>query len=155
MNEKNVCEENKVINGIYVNIDQSGSLILKNCIVGNVSVFLECKELVIENCVIDKFIAVGTRFNGACTIRNSIFKDEFSVGGGGHNKKELRIEGNVFGCFADFYDAYFEGHFVMVNNIFRKGCNILGFKGQITEVKFESGASIENNMGVLDSELSL
>ena len=108
---------------------------------------VDFEELIIENCVVGKVWGMMANFKGACTIKNSVFLDEFCLHASGYNKKEIRIEGNVFKCFAEFFDSVFEEHFVMTNNVFVEACDILGCKGTMVEVTFKSGYTIENNIG--------
>lgn len=108
---------------------------------------VDFEELVIENCVVGRLSGMRTNFIGRSTIKNSVFLDEFCLHASGYNKKEIRIEGNVFKCFAEFFDSVFEEHFIMTNNVFVEACDILGCKGTMVEVTFKSGYTIENNIG--------
>jgi len=63
---------------------------------------------------------------------------------------EIRFVDNIFSNFVNFFDCYFIGPFIMKNNIFKKGTNLLGNKGEQYEVTFETEPKIENIKGNLE-----
>ncbi len=152
--EKNIwIEEGKVFDVVSTEKWEGGYIHLSNCVVGSLILMGGYSEhLVIENCIVKIYDSVGVHFNGKVIIRNSIFLEKFHFTDGGHNKEEVIIENNVFNCFADFFDEYFIAKFIMKNNVFNDGTNLLAYKGASYEVMFKEGCEIENNIGRLDDE---
>ena len=60
------------------------------------------------------------------------------------------MKDNVFQGFMDFFDCQFDAEVHVTGNIFLKGTNLLGNKGQGWENTFNSHTIIENNYGILD-----
>lgn len=128
-------------------------------------------QIIIENSVINEIDSWGTCFNEKVTFRNSTFKSDtmfqscyflkgleiencifensISFAYGGHNKTgyEVRVTNNTFSKFVDFNDCCYEGPFIMRDNIFAEGTNILG-DWQLCP-SFDEEPVIENNKGNL------
>jgi hypothetical protein len=84
------------------------------------------------------------------TIRNSIIANFIDYQMGGHNIQPIILEGNVFLKFFNFFDCEFGDIIKLKNNVFKKGTNLLGNKGEGFENRFEKGWFIENNIGRTD-----
>lgn len=96
----------------------------------------------------------GGHFPNGLEIINCKFEDDVSFMAGGDNVgTEFRIENNHFKEFVDFSDAIFQGPFILKNNIFEDGTNLLLEYYQLC-VSFEDIKIIENNIGNLKQEAS-
>jgi hypothetical protein len=104
-------------------------------------------HLIIENCVIENFQIHSCWFSSGFTLKNSIFKTSIDYQMGGHNSSPILIEGNIFLGFFNFFDCQFENSIELSNNIFIKGTNLLGNKGEGFENTFLNGWVVKNNMG--------
>jgi hypothetical protein len=153
MNEKQKWQHKKsMLNEVKTGIYEGISVILKDCIIGTIDLGNDCEELILENCIIDRFLARHTQFSGQCIIRGCVFREDFAMTDGGHNQQEMIIENNIFQCRTDFIDSFFTQPFTLRNNIFIYGSNLLAYKGTSTEVEFIKGCTIDGNIGALDVE---
>lgn len=138
---------------LNISADYDKNILIDNCIIDKLSIpgnsFSEM--VTITNTIIKDFCAVGCYFEGGLLLSNCIIADLFTLEAGGHNRKDKKIiiEQNIFNCFADFFDAHFEGQFIFENNILFKGSNLLGNNGLPTETRFNVSSRIENNLGDL------
>lgn len=129
------------------------------------------EQIIIEESIIDEILSLGLLFKKRVVFRNSIFKyitmfqAAYFYGGleihncifenlvdfscGGHNKdgNEIRIEDNTFKKFVNFDDCIYDGPFIMKNNNFDEGTNLLG-EWQLSP-SFDEVKIIENNKGEL------
>ncbi|MHB9148132.1 MAG: hypothetical protein ACYC2U_07105 [Candidatus Amoebophilus sp.] len=124
-----------------------------NCIINSIDLIgaFELKvHLIIKNCIINNFQIHSCWFVNGLTIRNSIIVNFIDYQMGGHNTQPIILEGNVFLGFFNFFDCQFEDIIKLKNNVFEKGTNLLGNKGEGFENRFEKGWVIENNIGRTD-----
>ena len=124
-----------------------------NCIVETIDLLgvFELKvHLILENCIINNLQIHSCWFVNGLLIKNSIVKNYVDYQMGGHNTNPIVIEGNVFEDFFNFFDCQFDGVVELKYNVFKKGTNILGNKGEGFENSFANGWVIENNVGNID-----
>ena len=130
------------------------------------------KEVIIENCIVDNFAAVGTEFKKPVRFVNSYFKNcnfyasyftkgliidnctfdnylDFQMGG--HNKtgNPVIISNNNFKNFVNFFDCWYESEVIISKNKFHKGTNVLGKPNNIP-VTFDVEPSIIDNLGQIN-----
>ena len=110
------------------------------------------KKITLKNCTIKKANFYSTYFIGGITIESCEFENEVDLQSGGHNLNgaEIKFLNNTFSNFVNFFDCCFIGPFIMRNNYFKKGTNLLGNKGKPYEVTFETEPIIENTTGNLE-----
>lgn len=123
---------------------------LNNCIIKRVDlvgVFELSTHLIIENCIISDFRIHSCWFVNGLIIKNCIINNYIDYQMGGHNLKPMVLSGNVFKEFFNFFDCQFENTIELRNNIFDKGTNLLGNKGEGFENTFAKGYIVENNIG--------
>jgi hypothetical protein len=123
---------------------------LVNCIVGTIDligVFKLDVHLVLENCIINDMKIHSCWPSNGLLIKNCIVKNYIDYQMGGHNKKPIVIEESIFLGFFNFFDCQFENRIELKNNIFTKGANLLGNKGEGFENSFVEGWHAENNIG--------
>lgn len=129
------------------------SISFNNCIIKNIDLIgafeIEIK-LIFENCIIDDLQINSCWFINGFILKNNVINNIIDYQMGGHNSKPILIEGNVFLELFSFFDCQFEELIEIKNNIFKKGTNILGNKGEGFENSFDNGYLIENNIGQLD-----
>lgn len=126
---------------------------LINCIINTidlVGVFELSVHLIVENCIIINLKIHSCWFVNGLVLKNSIVKNYVDYQMGGHNTKPIVFEGNVFTGFFNFFDCQFGDRIVLKNNIFVKGANLLGNKGEGFENSFAEGWLAENNVGNID-----
>jgi|SRR5690554_1170800 len=126
---------------------------LINCIINTIDlngVFELNVHLVIENCIISNLKIHSCWFVNGLLLKNCIVRDYVDYQMGGHNRSPIIIEGNVFTSFFNFFDCQFESRIELNNNVFIKGTNLLGNKGEGFENSFVEGWSAENNVGRID-----
>ena len=126
---------------------------LINCVVDTIDligVFELNVQLVIENCIINNFKIHSCWFVKGLILKNCIVKSYIDYQMGGHNKSPIILEGNVFIKFFNFFDCQFENTIELKNNVFVKGTNLLGNKGEGFENSFVKGWFVENNVGVIN-----
>ena len=140
---------------------------LINCIINTidlVGVFELNGYLMIENCIINNLKIHSCWFVNGLLIKNSIIKKPVDYQMGGHNAKPIVIEGNIFNGFfnffedgkhikglaINFFDCQFGNRIELNNNVFIKGTNLLGNKGEGFENSFIEGWLAENNVGSID-----
>lgn len=77
------------------------SLHISDCIVGQLDfVGLEFKhEIVIERCIIKEMKIHSYWFVGGLSLTNSIILSEVDYQMGGHNEKQILLDGNIFKGF--------------------------------------------------------
>ena len=130
------------------------------------------KEVIIENCIVEDFVAVGTEFekmvklvnshfmncnfNGSyfkkgLIIDNCIFDNYLDFQAGGHNKigNPVILTNNNFKDFVNFFDCWYTGEISVCGNKFNKGTNIESKELLIT---FDIPPLIENNIGTTNFE---
>jgi hypothetical protein len=126
---------------------------LRSCVVNTINlngVFELNTQLIIENCIINNFQIHSCWFESGLLLKNSIIQNYVDYQMGGHNVKPIVIEGNVFGGFFNFFDCQFENIIELKDNIFLKGTNLLGNRGEGFENSFAAGWLVENNLGNLN-----
>ncbi|MCH6201544.1 hypothetical protein MMU07_18325 [Aquiflexum sp. LQ15W] len=126
---------------------------LINCIVNKIDligVFELNAYLILENCIINNLQIHSCWFTNGLLLKNCIIKNYIDYQMGGHNVSPIVIEGNVFMEFFNFFDCQFENRIEVVNNVFIKGTNLLGNKGEGFENSFAEGWLAENNVGNID-----
>ena len=130
------------------------------------------KEVVLENCIVEKFSAIGQQFEkpirltnchfkncqftfvyffGGLIIDNCTFDNYLDFQAGGHNKtgNPVIITNNDFKNFVNFFDCWYENEVTISNNKFYNGTNLLG-KPHNIPVTFDKEAIIKDNIGQLD-----
>lgn len=130
------------------------------------------QEVIIENCIVENFVAVGTEFKKTVRLVNSYFKNcnfyasyftkgliidnctfdnylEFQAGG--HNKtgNPVIITNNNFKDFVNFFDCWYESEVTISKNKFHKGTNVLGKPNNIS-VTFDVEPTIFDNFGQIN-----
>jgi len=126
---------------------------LDNCLIDTidlVGIFELNVNLVIENCIINDLKIHSCWFTRGLLMKNNIVKNWVDYQMGGHNAMSIVIEGNVFLDFFNFFDCQFENVIELKNNVFKKGTNLLGNKGEGFENIFANGWFIEGNVGDID-----
>jgi hypothetical protein len=126
---------------------------LVNCFVDTIDligVFELNVYLKIENCIINNLKIHSCWFVNGLLLKNSIVKNYINYQMGGHNTKPIVIDGNVFTEFFNFFDCQFENIIELKNNVFKKGTNLLGNRGEGFENSFVAGWLAENNVGDID-----
>ena len=123
-----------LVNGIINTIDLIG-------------VFELNVHLIIENCIINNFKINSCWFVKGLILKNSIINSYVDYQMGGHNNKPIILDGNVFIEFFNFFDCQFENTIELKNNVFVKGTNLLGNKGEGFENSFVEGWYAEDNIG--------
>lgn len=127
-------------------------IIIENCIINILdfdSIDFE-KAVIIRNCLINKFLIYACWFEGGLEFRNNIIRENINYDMGGHNKKEVIIEGNLFLKKMEFLDCHFEAIFILRDNIFIEGTSLLGNIDEGYANTFDEGLTIDNNIGDLD-----
>jgi hypothetical protein len=129
------------------------ALVIKNCIIDDLDLpaveFFPRVEL--ENSIFNKCQFYAVYFYGGLTINNCIFENELEFEAGGHNgKNQISIVNSHFKDFVNFSDCWFQSKILIEKNIFDKGTNILGLKGQPDSVQFDEDPIIQNNKGRVD-----
>lgn len=144
--------ENQIIQKINSgSIDVSCSICLSNCIIDTldfVGIEFE-KEVIIRRCIITNMDIYSSWFStGLIFVENLVLSDiDYEMGG--HNKKEIIIEQNIFEGFFSFFDCCFEKEIVIRNNIFAGNCDLLLQENKGFDNIFENGYIVENNIGRL------
>jgi len=129
---------------------------LINCIIDTIDfagVFELNVHLIIENCIINNFKIHSCWFVNGLILKNSVIINSIDYQMGGHNTNPIIIEGNVFIGFFNFFDCQFENIIRLTHNVFEKGTNLLGNKGEGFENNFEKGWYIENNVGAINVDM--
>jgi len=149
-----MVKENQQIKSINKN-DLKGcdTFRLVNCIVDTIDLLgvFELKvHLSIESCVINNFQIHSCWFVNGLLLKNSIITNNVDYQMGGHNANPIVIDGNIFSGFLNFFDCQFESVVELKNNIFKKGTNLLGNKGEGFENRFTNGWVVEKNVGKID-----
>ena len=149
-----MVKENKSIEVInQTDLNGYSTFHLINCIIDTIDLIgvFELKiHLIIENCIINNFQIHSCWFVNGLMIKNSIIKNYVDYQMGGHNSKPLVTKGNIFTGFVNFFDCQFEDVIEIKNNVFEKGTNLLGNKGEGFENTFVNGRLVENNVGNVD-----
>lgn len=113
--------------------------------------FLEIEsEVIIENCIIDTFSINSCWFLEGLSLKNNIIKNDIDYQMGGHNKKLVNIEANIFHGFVNFFDCHFEEIIYVKDNVFLKGTNLLGNSDVGYKNLFDKEIILKNNIGKLD-----
>ena len=123
---------------------------LTDCVIDTIDligVFELNTQLKIENCIINSLKIHSCWFVKGFTLKNCIIRGYVDYQMGGHNNNPIIIEGNIFTEFLNFFDCHFENIIELKNNVFVKGTNLLGNKGEGFENSFIEGWFIENNIG--------
>lgn len=126
---------------------------LINCIINTIDligVFELNAYLILENCIINNLNIHSCWFVNGFLLKNCIVKNYVDYQMGGHNANPIVMEGNVFIGFFNFFDCQFENRIELKNNVFVKGTNLLGNKGEGFENNFAEGWLIEDNVGKID-----
>jgi hypothetical protein len=105
----------------------------------------------LSNCELRKCDFTFSYFLGGLEIDNCVFENYLDFQAGGHNKdgKAVSINNCTFKGFVNFFDCWYESEFIISENDFQKGTNILGKPNGIP-VTFDVSPIIENNKGQLD-----
>ena len=137
----------------HTDIKCSNTVHMFNCIINTIDligVFELKTHLIIENCIINNFHIHSCWFLNGLTFKNSVVKNPVDYQMGGHNIKPIVLEGSVFMGFFNFFDCQFYNIIELRNNVFMRGTNLLGNKGEGFENRFERGWLVENNVGNID-----
>jgi hypothetical protein len=126
---------------------------LVNCIIEAIDLIgaFELKvHLVIESCIINDLQIHSCWFEDGLLLKGSVVKNYVDYQMGGHNSEPIVIDGNVFVGFFNFFDCQFKNVIELKNNVFKKGTNLLGNKGEGFENSFANGWVVEDNVGHID-----
>jgi len=149
-----MVKENKNIEQINLeDLKGQNTFHLINCVIDTIDLigaFELDTHLTIENCIINNLNIHSCWFVNGLLIKNCIIKNYIDYQMGGHNSGVIVIEGNVFAGFFNFFDCQFENRIELRNNVFIKGTNLLGNKGEGFENSFSQGWLVENNVGNID-----
>jgi hypothetical protein len=149
-----MVKENQQIESINQNnLKGYNTFHLVNCIIGTIDLIgvFELKvHLIIESCIINSFQIHSCWFVNGLVLKNSIITNNVDYQMGGHNINPIVVDGNVFSGFFNFFDCQFENVVELKNNVFKKGTNFLGNKGEGFENRFANGWVVENNVGNID-----
>jgi hypothetical protein len=109
------------------------------------------KLIKLSNCEIRKCDFTFSYFLGGLEIDNCVFENYLDFQAGGHNKdgKVVSIKKSTFKEFVNFFDCWYESEFIISENFFQKGTNILGKPNGIP-VTFDIKPIVENNKGRID-----
>lgn len=127
---------------------------LINCIINTIDligVFELNVHLIVENCIINNLKIHSCWFVNGFLLKNCIVKNYVDYQMGGHNSNPIVIDGNVFMGFVNFFDCQFESRIELINNVFIRGTNLLGNKGEGFENSFAKGCITANNVGNIDA----
>lgn len=117
-----------------------------------VGVFHLNVEVKIEDCLINELKIHSCWFTKGLLLKNCIVKNYVDYQMGGHNTKPILIEGNIFNEFVNFFDCQFEDIVEVKNNIFIKGTNLIGNKGEGFENTFYKGLIENQNLGNINKD---
>ncbi len=149
-----MVKENQNIDILHQeDIKGHNSFLLANCIIDTIDligVFELNVHLTIEKCLINNLKIHSCWFVNGLLLKNCIVKNYVDYQMGGHNAKPIVIEGNIFTGFFNFFDCQFDNRIELRNNVFVKGTNLLGNKGEGFENSFVDGWVLENNVGNID-----
>lgn len=127
-----------------------------NCVVDNFDLlgsFEFNTNLIFEKCIINSMRIHSCWFVEGFTIKNCVVNNDIDYQMGGHNKRPILIEACIFNGFFNFFDCQFESTFTMVDNVFKRGTNILGNEGTEYENTFANGCIVRNNLGEVDLDM--
>lgn len=131
------------------------------------------RELLIENCKLDKLDAPAicfskkvllidshfndcvfnyAYFNGGLTIDNCIFENYLDFEAGGHNQNGniFLITNSQFKSFVNFFDCWFQSDVSIIKNEFLMGTNLLGNLNESWRTQFDVEPVILDNTGRLN-----
>lgn len=134
-------------------IDGQNTFHLINCIIDTIDligVFELNVNLIIENSIISNLKIHSCWFVNGLSIKNCIIRNFVDYQMGGHNKNPILIEGSVFLEFLNFFDCQFENRIELKNNVFIRGTNLLGNRGEGFANSFLEGWLAESNVGDID-----
>ena len=107
-------------------------------------------EVYIEGCIIDNFLIHSCWFKKGLILANNQFIKYIDYQMGGHNQTTIKISGNIFNEFFNFFDCHFEGPVEIENNIFLRGSNLKGNETEGFCNTFDQGINEKNNLGEID-----
>lgn len=102
-------------------------------------------KITISHCHIREIRLRSTWFLKGFELVNCIIRDKIQFEMGGHNRKPIRIEGNVFMNLFVFFDCWFMSDVNVINNIFIKGCTLRN-----TYNTFDCKLNCTGNIGDMD-----
>lgn len=130
------------------------ALIFENCLLENlISPSVEFKYPVrFSRCHFKKCNFDFAYFLYGLTIDNCVFESYLNFQAGGHNQHrfEFTIVRSTFNGFVNFFDCWFQGNVLVMDNDFKKGTNLLGNKSMPYRVSFDVSPIVENNKGLVD-----
>ncbi|WP_281886548.1 hypothetical protein [Paenibacillus sp. YYML68] len=136
---------------LFENEQVKSNVILENCIIDklDLTIMLFTEEVIIRDCSINSASFHGTYFFKGITIERCVFNEIFYFDCGGHNEfsHTVKLIGNKFKKFVDFFDAWFMGPVEIRNCQFTGGTNLL-----CDSLAFDVEPTIENNEGNLRLE---
>lgn len=145
--------ENKIIDTMcYKEFNEIDSLVISNSIIKKIDFisFESDFSIVIENSIIYDLLIHSCWFKAGLIFKNNQVMNYVNYQMGGHNEAEIKIVGNIFSEFVNFFDCQFEKDIEVKNNVFSKGCNLLGNLDEGFKNSFETPAIIEDNIGAID-----
>ncbi|MFN8145159.1 MAG: hypothetical protein U0073_12130 [Bacteroidia bacterium] len=112
------------------------------------------KLVKLSNCELWKCDFAFSYFLGGLEINNCVFENYLDFQAGGHNKdgNVVSIYNSTFKGFVNFFDCRYESEFIISENFFLKGTNLLGKPNGIP-VTFDINPKIPNNKGKLDLDI--
>lgn len=149
------CIEGKYIERLdYTSVQEyvNESWSLSNCVIKllDINALEFFKEVIITNCIIHKLVIYSSWFTGGLKFTNNIVLSDIDYQMGGHNKEEIRFEGNVFNGFFSFFDCHFDAKLIVKDNVFVHGTDLFTKENKGFDNLFENGFIVENNIGKLD-----
>ncbi len=144
--------ENKVIDNLRPTVNSKDILTVSRSIIKILDLsFSEFdSEVIIQDCLIYDWQVHSSWFREGLILKDCKIIKYVDYQMGGHNKKPIKMYGNIFSEFVNFFDCQFDGVIEVKNNIFLKGSNLFGNLGEGFANSFENGALVENNLGNLN-----
>ncbi len=146
--------ENRIIERITKAEMNEGAIVsYKNCVIGAldlIGVFKLGSQLSLENCIVQNLLIHSCWFDQGFSMKNCVVLREVDFQMGGHNAQPIIFDGNIFMEFFNFFDCQFHEMIEVKHNIFMKGSNFLGNKGEGYENTFDSGFLAQDNVGKID-----
>jgi hypothetical protein len=147
--------DNKIIDIFHCSgLDNAKSCYILNSIVKIIDfdMFEPNLEIVIENCIIQNLLIHSCWFRKGFIFKNNHVLNYIDYQMGGHNEEPIRLHGNIFHEFVNFFDCQFENTLEIQNNIFVKGSNLLGNNNEGFKNSFDTGIIAKDNIGSINLE---
>lgn len=142
----NMIIKNEIIEELKIEENINENIYISNVIATSIDLsFMTFIDKVrIEECYIDNLFINSSWFNNGFELHNCIIKNKIQYEMGGHNNSPIVIKNNIFCNTFIFLDCHFFDELTIKENIFNKGCTILGSSMNNT---FDKKPEIFNNIG--------